>query len=86
MCTHLNVLLRRDFLKPSYSLYAPITLDECHTWLHLNSQAVRNTEQVNIKKNILLIVGFEPSRRKETSLQNPVLTARPILDCYKWRN
>ena len=34
------------------SLYAPITLDECHAWFHLNaaSPAARNTEQANITK------------------------------------
>ena len=57
------------FLKVSFSLYAPITSDECHTWFHFNavSPAARNTEQVNIAK-ILFKVGFEPSNSKDTSL------------------
>ena len=39
-------------LKLSFSLYAPITSDECHAWFHLNtaSPAARNKEQVNITK------------------------------------
>ena len=39
-------------LKLSFSLYAPITSDECHARFHLNaaSTAARNTEQVNITK------------------------------------
>ena len=49
-------------LKISFSLYATITSDECHAWFHLNaaSPAARNTEQVNITKQILPTVGFEP--------------------------
>ena len=37
------------------SLYAPITSDECHARFHLNaaSPAARNTEQVNITKNLV---------------------------------
>ena len=43
-------------LNLSFSLYAPITWDECHAWFHLNaaSPAARNTEQVNITKNFYL--------------------------------
>ena len=57
------------FLKLSFSLYAPITSDECPAWFHFNaaSPAARNTEQVN-KTKIFFIVGFEPSHGKETSL------------------
>ena len=45
----------RPFLKISFSLYAPITSDECHAWFHLNasSPAERNMEQVNITKNLV---------------------------------
>ena len=37
------------------SLYAPITSDECHAWFHSNaaSPSARNTEQVNITKNLV---------------------------------
>ena len=47
--THFKRLTSR-LLKISFSLYAPITSDECRACFHLNaaSQAVRNTEQVNI--------------------------------------
>ena len=40
-------------------------------------------------KKILFVVEFEPSHGKETSLQDlksTVLTDRPILDYYEWRN
>ena len=44
-----------QLLKLSFSLYAPITSDECHAWFHLNaaSPAARNMEQVNITKNLV---------------------------------
>ena len=58
---HSFKLLTSPLLKLYFSLYAPITSDECHGWLHLNaaSPAVRNTEKVNITK-IFSTVGFEP--------------------------
>ena len=50
---HQKRFTSRSFLKISFSLYAPITSDECHAWFHLNaaSPAARNTEHVNITKN-----------------------------------
>ena len=52
--TPLNVFFTA-FKSIFLSLYAPITSDECHAWFHLNaaSPAVRNVEQVNIKKNLI---------------------------------
>ena len=45
----------RSFLKIYFSVYAPVTFDECYAWFHLNavSPAERNTEQVNITKNVV---------------------------------
>ena len=61
MRTPLNVYFTA-FKSIFLSLYAPITSDECRAWFHLNaaSPAVRNVEQVNIKKKFLSTVGFEP--------------------------
>ena len=52
--TPLNALLR-GFKIIFLSLYAHITADECYAWFHSNaaSPAARNTEQVNISKDIV---------------------------------
>ena len=55
--TPLNVLLRgfSNYISLSLYIYAPITSDECHALFYLNaaSPAARNTEQVNITKNLV---------------------------------
>ena len=77
----------RAFLKISFSLYAPITSDECHAWFHLNaaSPAERNTEQVNIKKKLVhgRIRILNMARPPDYKLT--VFTTRPMLR-YEWRN
>ena len=59
-----------------FSLYAPITSDECHAWFHLNaaSPAARNTEQVDITNNILPTVGFDPPTPHGLQITSPPLS------------
>ena len=73
------------FLKLSFSL-CTYYLDECHTWFHLNaaSPAPRNTEQVNVTKIMSRI--RTPNKAWPPGYKPTVLTARPQLDCYEWRN
>ena len=76
----------------SFSLYAPISLDECHAWFHLQAagQGVRSTEQATIIKwkQILSIVGFEPTPGRVSILlvhhHNQIPRSR--LYCYEWGN
>ena len=67
-CPSLLTFYFTAILKLSFSLYAPITSDECHAWFHLN--AARNTEQVNITK-ILSTVRFEPQIRHGLQVSSP---------------
>ena len=81
----------RQFLKISFSLYAPFTSDECHAWFHLNaaSPTERNTEQVNITKNPVHGRIWTPKTARPPGYKSTVLTTRPILQryiLYEWRN
>ena len=86
--TPLNVLLPGHFLKTSFSLYAPITSDECHAWFHLNAanSAEGNTEQVNITKYLVHGRIWTPKTARTPDYKSTVFTTRPILQRYDWRN
>ena len=82
-----RILLRCHFLILPFSLYAPITSDECHAWVYLYaaSPGARNTEQAKIPKwKILVHVRIRTLTGMVTSLQVHRLnhTAKKI-DCYK---
>ena len=75
-------------LKISFSLYAPSTSDECHAWFHLNtaSPTERNTEQVNITKNLVHGRIQTPKITWPPDYKSTVFTTRSILQRYDWRN
>ena len=62
-------------------LSAPITSDECHAWFHLNatSPAARNTEQVNITKNLVHGRSWSINTAWPPDYKSTVLNTRPQL-------
>ena len=63
------------------SLYAPITLDECHAWFHLNT--ARNTEQLNITKNLAHGRIWTTNTARPPDYESTVFTSRPQLAWYE---
>ena len=66
-------------------LYAHITSDECHAWFHLNaySPAARNTEQVNITKNLAHVRIRTTNTARPPDLKSTVITTRLQLAWYE---
>ena len=84
--TSLNVLLSRDFYN-YLSLYAPITLNECDAWFHLNAACQSRCEERETSEHYKFsIVGFNLYTAMKPAYKPIGLTARPIQDCYEWRN
>ena len=70
------------------SLYAPITSDECHSWLHLNAAnpTERKTEQVNITNNLVHGRIRPPKMARPPDYKSTVFTTRPIFQRYECSN
>ena len=66
-------------LKVSFSLYAPITSDECYAWFHFNaaSAAARNTKQVTIAKNLVNGRIRFTNNARPPDYNSTVITTRP---------
>ena len=84
MRTPLNVYFAA-FKSIFLSLYAPITSDECHAWFHLNaaSLAARNTEQVNITKNLVYGRIWTTNIARPLDFKSNALTTRPPIAWYE---
>ena len=67
------------------SFYAPITSDECHAWFHLNAArpAARNTEQVNITKNLVQGRIRTTNFARLPDYKSTIITSRPQLAWYE---